>query len=195
MTASPNRAAEGSLIWETVAFEGAENQEAVVDVRIPTRFVRFLRLKSLTAADFEIAEFQVFSEGFVPAGRVHFQCIRLWRPGAFGPFCAGLQSRWATQLALGCRSAPALGLIPSRSSSPGSAANPLADVEQRGDTVFDIPIDVPWKKAEDVEDSELKNLVANVLDNEEIDGREALLSFGQLPFEQRAPDHPRPGEL
>ena len=59
-------------------------------------------------------------------------------------------------------------------------------VEQRGDTVFDIPIDVPWKKAEDVEDSELKNLVANVLDNEEIDGREALLTFGQLPFAQRA---------
>ena len=61
----PESRREGSLIWETVAFEG-QNQEAVVDVRIPTRFVRFLRLKSLTAADFEIAEFQVFSEGFVP---------------------------------------------------------------------------------------------------------------------------------
>ena len=59
-------------------------------------------------------------------------------------------------------------------------------VEQRGDTVFDIPIDAPWKRAEDVEDSELENLVANVLDNEEMDGREALLTFGQLPFEQRA---------
>ena len=47
----PESRREGSLIWETVAFEG-QNQEAVVDVRIPTRFVRFLRLKSLTAADF-----------------------------------------------------------------------------------------------------------------------------------------------
>ena len=45
----PESRREGSLIWETVAFEG-QNQEAVVDVRIPTRFVRFLRLKSLTAA-------------------------------------------------------------------------------------------------------------------------------------------------
>ena len=61
----PESRREGSLIWETVAFDG-QNLEAVGEAKIPTRFVRFLRLKSLTSADFEIAEFQVFSEGFVP---------------------------------------------------------------------------------------------------------------------------------
>ena len=68
-------------------------------------------------------------------------------------------------------------------------------LEQRGDTVFDIPIDAPWKRAEDVEDSDLESLIANILDNEEMDGREALLTFGQLPFAQRSPNHPRPSRL
>ena len=52
-------------IWTTIALKG-QNEEAVVDLSIPTQFVRQIRFKSLTTADFEIAEFQVFAEGFVP---------------------------------------------------------------------------------------------------------------------------------
>lgn len=180
----PESRREGSLIWETVAFEG-QNQEAVVDVRIPTRFVRFLRLKSLTAADFEIAEFQVFSEGFVP------QAVYISNVFDFGDQALLGRLRWLEeQVGDPTRSRV---LVRTRS---GDDPQPVeftrvgkqssGRVEQRGDTVFDIPIDAPWQRAEDVEDSELKSLIANVLDNEEMDGREALLTFGQLPFAQRS---------
>lgn len=180
----PESRREGSLIWETVAFEG-QNQEAVVDVRIPTRFVRFLRLKSLTAADFEIAEFQVFSEGFVP------QAVYISNVFDFGDQALLGRLRWLEeQVGDPTRSRV---LVRTRS---GDDPQPVeftrvgkqssGRVEQRGDTVFDIPIDAPWQRAEDVEDSELKSLIANVLDNEAMDGREALLTFGQLPFAQRS---------
>lgn len=180
----PESRREGSLIWETVAFEG-QNQEAVVDVRIPTRFVRFLRLKSLTAADFEIAEFQVFSEGFVP------QAVYISNVFDFGdPVLLG-RLRWVEEQV----GDPTRSRVQVRTRS-GDDPQPVeftrvgkqssGRLEQRGDTVFDIPIDAPWKRAEDVEDSELQGLIANVLDNEAMDGREALLTFGQLPFAQRA---------
>ena len=180
----PESRREGSLIWETVAFEG-QNQEAVVDVRIPTRFVRFLRLKSLTAADFEIAEFQVFSEGFVP------QAVYISNVFDFGDQVLLGRLRWVAEQV----GDPTRSRVQVRTRS-GDDPQPVeftrigkqssGRLEQRGDTVFDIPIDAPWKRAQDVEDSDLENLVANVLDNEEMDGREALLTFGQLPFEQRS---------
>ena len=144
-----------------------------------------MRLKSLTAADFEIAEFQVFSEGFVP------QAVYISNVFDFGDQALLGRLRWvAEQVGDPTRSRVQVRTRTGDDPQPveftriGSQSS--GRVEQRGDTVFDIPIDVPWKKAEDVEDSELKNLVANILDNEEIDGREALLTFGQLPFAQRA---------
>lgn len=180
----PESRREGSLIWETVAFEG-QNQEAVVDVRIPTRFVRFLRLKSLTAADFEIAEFQVFSEGFVP------QAVYISNVFDFGDPALLGRLRWIEEQV----GDPTRSKVQVRTRS-GDDPQPVeftrvgkqssGRLEQRGDTVFDIPIDAPWKRAEDVEDSELQGLIANVLDNEAMDGREALLTFGQLPFAQRS---------
>ena len=180
----PESRREGSLIWETVAFEG-QNQEAVVDVRIPTRFVRFLRLKSLTAADFEIAEFQVFSEGFVP------QAVYISNVFDFGDRALLGRLRWVeeqvgdpTRSRVQVRTRTGDDPQPVEFTRVGKQSS--GRVEQRGDTVFDIPIDAPWKRAEDVEDSELNSLIANVLDNEEMDGREALLTFGQLPFAQRA---------
>ena len=65
---SPESIRDESLIWETIALVG-QNEDAVVDIRIPTRIVRHIRLKSLTQTSFEIAEFQVFTEGFVPQAR------------------------------------------------------------------------------------------------------------------------------
>ena len=180
----PESRREGSLIWETVAFEG-QNQEAVVDVRIPTRFVRFLRLKSLTAADFEIAEFQVFSEGFVP------QAVYISNVFDFGDPALLGRLRWLeeqvgdpTRSSVQVRTRSGDDPQPVEFTRVGKQSS--GRLEQRGDTVFDIPIDAPWKRAEDVEDSELQGLIANVLDNEAMDGREALLTFGQLPFAQRS---------
>ena len=43
-----------------------QNDQPVVDLRIPPQYLRFLRLKSQTVVGFEIAEFRVFGAGFVP---------------------------------------------------------------------------------------------------------------------------------
>ena len=45
--------------------------------------------------------------------------------------------------------------------------------------------EVPWKFAADVEDAELKTLVETVLDNEDVDLREALQIFKDLPLDQQ----------
>ena len=45
--------------------------------------------------------------------------------------------------------------------------------------------EVPWKFAADVEDAELKTLVETVLDNEDVDLREALQIFKDLSLEQQ----------
>lgn len=57
--------AEGRPVLTTFKLE-PQNDEAVVDLRIPPQYVRFIRLKSQTVIGFEIAEFQVFGSGFVP---------------------------------------------------------------------------------------------------------------------------------
>ena len=44
----------------------AQNDEAVVDLRIPPQYVRFVRLQSRTTLSFEVAELRVFGTGFTP---------------------------------------------------------------------------------------------------------------------------------
>ena len=46
-----------------------QNDQPVVDLRIPPQYLRFLRLKSQTVVGFEIAEFRVFGAGFVPGAQ------------------------------------------------------------------------------------------------------------------------------
>ena len=43
-----------------------QNEDPVVDLPIDPQYVRFIRIKSHTTIGFEIAEVQVFGEGFVP---------------------------------------------------------------------------------------------------------------------------------
>ena len=45
--------------------------------------------------------------------------------------------------------------------------------------------DAPWKWADEVADADLKTLVETVLDNEEVDVRDALGIFKNLPLEQQ----------
>ena len=44
-----------------------DNDERIVDIDVPVQFVRFIRLQQLVRSEWEIDEFQVFSEGFVAA--------------------------------------------------------------------------------------------------------------------------------
>ena len=45
--------------------------------------------------------------------------------------------------------------------------------------------EVPWKFAKDVEDEALQVLVAEILDNEEVDLRDAVQAFNALSQEER----------
>ena len=62
---SPEAVRADNLIWDEVAEEG-QNEEVDVDIRFDTRFVRHIRFRSTALPTFEIAEFEVFSEGFAP---------------------------------------------------------------------------------------------------------------------------------
>ena len=70
---SNRRSVLGNLRWVrsgdpllTVLETTNENLEPVVDMRFPTRSTRWLTLRAFPLRDYEIAEFEVYGEGFVP---------------------------------------------------------------------------------------------------------------------------------
>ena len=61
-----NLTREGNQIWNPLVLE-RDNRHPVVDVRLdPPRYVRSIRMKSLTQFDWEIDEFEVYGQGFLP---------------------------------------------------------------------------------------------------------------------------------
>ena len=180
---SPESVRDGALIWETIALEG-QNEEAVVDLRIPTRFVRHIRLKSLSSVGFEIAEMQVFSDGFVP------QATYVSNVFDFGERAILGNIRW-TQEQLGDPDRSQVFIQTRSGNDPDPVeytrigVQPSGRVVRRGATVEDIPIDAPWKPASEVEDGDLAALIESVLDNPDGDGRESLLTFNNLSLEER----------
>jgi len=58
-------AIEGMPIF-SLAEHNEENDQPVVEVRLPLQYVRYIRIVSLTNLDWEIDEVQVFGAGFVP---------------------------------------------------------------------------------------------------------------------------------
>ena len=182
---------------------GEQNEEAVVDIRIEPQFIRHLRFKSLSDLDFEIAEFQVFSLGFVPQATYVSNVFEFPAPALLGNL------RWV-QEKIGD---PRLSKVQIRTRT-GFDRQPLEFTREgvqgtgrvRNVQVTDgvreeeIPIDAAWKKAEDlagapplsqpVEFQELtvttpQALVESVLDNPDVEGQEALLRYQQLPPEVR----------
>ena len=161
---------EGMPILETSVLVG-QNEEAVVDIRIPPQYIRFIRLKSLTATGFEIAEFQVFGIGFVP------EAVYLSNIFDFGDLALLGNLRWS-QDALG---------DPDRASAwirtrTGRDPQPVEFNKIRpGERIFGTSdIEVPWKRAADVEDEDLADLIESVLDNESVDVRQAMGVFAEL---------------
>ena len=173
----------GNLIWETIAIEG-ENEEAVVDLRLETRFIRHLRFKSLTDVGFEIAELQIFAEGFVPQATYVSNIYDFGTPALLGNL------RWL-QEQVGDAERSRMRIRTRTGDDPQPVQFTRVGVQASGRTTrqfdfeVDIPIEAPWKQAQDVEDEGLRELITGTLDNREVDGREALLIFFDLPIEQR----------
>lgn len=179
---------EGIPILQTVAIQ-TQNTESVVDILIPPQYVRFIRLKSLTTAGFEIAELQVFGTGYVPEARYVSNVFD------FGDLALLGRLRWtADQLG-----DPGLSKVQVRTRT-GVDPQPVEFNKVRpGERVFRVGggagsstqgttfagLQVPWKRAEDVTDSRLSELIQTVLDNGEVDVREALEQFKGLSADQR----------
>ncbi|MSR84104.1 MAG: hypothetical protein EXS58_14470 [Candidatus Latescibacteria bacterium] len=179
---------EGVPILQTVAIQ-TQNTESVVDILIPPQYVRFIRLKSLTAAGFEIAEFQVFGTGYVPEARYVSNVFD------FGDLALLGRLRWTADQV----GDPKLSKIQVRTRT-GLDPQPVEFNKIRpGERIFRVGggagtsnqgtntagLQVPWKRAEDVSDAALSGLVVSVLDNDEVDVRDALEQFKALTVDQR----------
>ena len=177
---------EGVPIRETVVLVN-QNEDPVVDVSIPPQYVRFVRLKSLTATGFDIAEFQVFGTGFVP------EAVYISNIFDFGDLSLFGTLRWIeqkvgdsglSQVAIRTRTGNDPQPVEYNKIRPGEQIFRLgggtrqAGTTARGD-------EVPWKFAADVEDADLQTLVETVLDNEDVDLRGALQVFKDLPLAEQ----------
>ena len=192
---------EGVPIRTSVALEG-QNEEAVVDIRIPPQYVRFVRLKSLTALGFDLAEFQVFGTGFVP------EAVYISNIFDFGDLALLGHVRWVQEQVGDAQ----LSRIAVRTRT-GIDPEPVEFNKVRpGEQIFRVgggnvglrsdgagvssgtgisgglgtnKVGVPWKFAKDIEDEALQALVAEILDNEEVDLRDAVQAFNELSQEER----------
>ena len=180
---SPEAVRANSLIWDEVAEEG-QNEEVDVDIRFDTRFVRHIRFRSTALPTFEIAEFEVFSEGFAPQALYLSDIFDFGEPAILGNL------RWVREK-IGDE-ARSRALIRTRTGiDPEPVEYTRIGVQssgrqlRSGALITDVPIDALWKKAEDVEDADLKLVVETLLDHESRDGREVLLDFTSLPLEDR----------
>jgi hypothetical protein len=179
---------EGVPILQTVAIQ-TQNTESVVDILVPPQYVRFVRLKSLTAAGFEIAEFQVFGTGYVPEARYVSNVFD------FGDLALLGRLRWVADQ----QGDPNRSQIQVRTRT-GLDSQPVEFNKIRpGERIFRVGggagastqgsssagLQVPWKRAEDVSDAALNGLITTVLDNDEVDVRYAFEQFKDLNVEQR----------
>lgn len=180
---------EGRPIYETIFLESL-NEQSVVDLRIEPQYVRHIRLKSLTTAGFEIAEFQIFGTGFVPEARYISDVLD------FGDLALLGNLRWVqakegdsarSQVEIRTRTGQDVDPVEYNKIRPGERifriGGGATSGNRAGTTTSGDP--VPWKFAEDVEDADLQTLVETVLDNEEVGLRDAIEAFNELPLEQQ----------
>ncbi|MEE3234299.1 MAG: FlgD immunoglobulin-like domain containing protein [Candidatus Latescibacterota bacterium] len=193
----PESQFEGTPILQTVFVE-TQNDNSVVDLKITPQYVRYVRLKVLTSAGFDIAEFQVFGTGYVPEASFISNIFDFGDMALFGNL------RWV-QDSIGDST---LSSVTVRTRS-GNDPQPIEFTKVRpGERIFRVGggaaadqrelfggwagagtttknPEVPWKWAKDIDDATMKALVEDVLDNENTDVREALTVFGDLSLEQR----------
>ncbi len=190
---TPDTQIEGVPILTTVAVDG-QNEDSVVDVTIVPQYVRFVRLKSIATRGFEVAEFQVFGTGFVPEASYVSNVFDFGDPAILG------RLRWVEE-AIGD---PGLSSVLVRTRT-GHDAQPVEFNKLRpGENIFregggiaqadafnplftatggadrSNRAEVPWKAAADVDDPELSSLIEGILDNEEVDVRQAREVYKDL---------------
>lgn len=199
---SPETNRNGTLEWSSLVRVG-QNESAVADYQFTSKFIRYIRFQSLSNLDFEIAEFQVFSLGFVPQATYVSNVYDLEGSALLGNL-RWLQneqgdprrSRVRVRTRTGRDSQP---LEFSREGvQPTGRTRSVAVVE--GVVEEDILIDAVWKKADALADAgnlvepvlfggrtirSRQALVEDVLDNEDATAGEVQLIFDRLVAEDR----------
>jgi len=173
----------GAKIYETIGSE-TDNAEIDVDIRFETQFVRHIRLRSLSPAGFEIAEIEVYTEGFVPKALYVSDIFDFGEKALLGNLRSigeKLSDVERSRALIRTRT----GDDPNPTQYTRRGQQPSGRVIQRGSSFDPVPIDALWKKAGDVSDTRLAALVEDQLDNADLDGRDVLLQFDRLPFADR----------
>ena len=199
---SPETIHNGILEFPRLVIE-EQNERTVVDHKFPPRFVRHIRFKSLSDIDFEIAEFQVFSLGFVPQATYVSNVFDFSEPALLGNL------RWVEhqigdprRSRVRLRTRTGLDRQPLEFTRVGvqGTGKTRTRLLVLGSFEEEIPIDAVWKKAQDLEDSaplsqpvEFQGLtvttpsalVERILDNDDFAGQEVLLLYDRLPAADR----------
>ena len=180
---TPETKFQGVPIRTSVTVVG-QNEDSVVDIRMPPQYVRLVRLKSLTATGFDLAELQVYGTGFVP------EAVYISNVFDFRDLALLGRLRWVQEQV----GDPELSRIAVRTRS-GTDPEPVQFNKVRpSERIFRVggtsappsSGEVPWKFAADVEDEELKTLVEDVLDNQSVPLRDAIQAFTALSSGQQS---------
>ena len=143
-----------------------QNDQPVVDLRIPPQYLRYLRLKSQTVVGFEIAEFRVFGSGFVPGAWYVSSVYDLgdaW--GVWG------RIRWIEE-ALGPE-----GLSQARITTRAGHDDTPLEFTRPGP---DGSVHLPWKQGAEATTAEGEGIALD-----DLDPVEALRAYRALPLAER----------
>jgi len=159
----------GRPVFTSVLLE-TQNEEAVADILIDPQYVRHVQIKSQTTVGFEVAELQIFGEGFVPNADFHSDIfdmgsdLAVWGNLRWQEDSAGdpIRSR---------------AIVATRT---GIDATPVVFHRIRADG-----LEVPWQEAEELESGSRARELAESLDAPSIDLREAQILYRDLSVEDR----------
>jgi len=151
-----------------------QNEDPVVDLLIDPQYVRFLRIRSHTTIGFELAEIQVFGEGFVPVASYLSDLLELGRGQRLGLWG---DLRWVEE-SLGD---PRRSRLEIRTRS-GMDDTPVVFNRIRTDLDQES---VPWKKADAFDAGSDEEELTAQLDHPDLSVRQALILFKDLTLEQR----------
>lgn len=159
----------GLPVFTSVLLE-TQNEEAVADILIDPQYVRHVQIKSQTTVGFEVAELQIFGEGFVPNADFHSDIfdmgsgLAVWGKLRWEEDSAGdpIRSR---------------AIVATRT---GIDATPVVFNRIRSDGQ-----EVPWQDESDLESGSRAQEIALSLDAPSLELREARALYRDLSVEDR----------
>ena len=149
-----------------------QNDQPVVDVQIEPQYVRYIQLKSQTTVGFEIGEFQVFGEGFVPTAEYHSDIFDLGENLALWG-----NLRWEEE----SQGDPIRSQVPISTRS-GFDDSPVVFNRLRSDL---DGAEVPWKKAEEFDEGSQAREIVSQLDAPDFDIKQARQFYKDLPLDRK----------